>query len=274
GVGSIGQREDAEEALELGYDLVSVGKAYLVEPHWAEKIEKNEKVEDFVDIHDQRLLHIPSPLWKVMDFMIVDKEEEQRKYERLKALQNKKVKYNPGTYEVFAQGHNANLPMKVVFSEDEIVSIEVDDSNESEGIANPAFERLPNEIINGQTLNVDVISGATVTCEAVIEGVAEAIKQAGENPDILRARPKPVVEWSDETIEETTDVVVIGTGGAGLSAAASVLEQGKEVIMLEKFAAIGGNTIRTGGQVNAPEPSWQNTFPSLHGEQETLEALM
>ena len=63
--------------------------------------------------------------------------------------------------------------------------------------------------------------------------VAEAIKQAGEDPDVLRARPKPVVEWSNETIEETTDVVVIGTGGAGLSAAASVLEQGKDVIMLE-----------------------------------------
>lgn len=203
-----------------------------------------------------------------------DKEEEQRKYERIKALQNKQVKYKPGTYEVYAKGHNANLPMKVVFSEDKILSIDVDDSNESEGIANPAFERLPNEIINGQTLNVDVISGATVTCEGVIEGVAEAIKQAGEDPDVLRARPKPVVEWSNETIEETTDVVVIGTGGAGLSAAASVLEQGKDVIMLEKFAAIGGNTIRTGRQVNAPEPEWQNKFPALHGEQETLEQLM
>ena len=50
-----------------------------------------------------------------MDFMIVDKEEEQRKYERIKALQNKQVKYKPGTYEVYAKGHNANLPMKVVF---------------------------------------------------------------------------------------------------------------------------------------------------------------
>ena len=50
---------------------------------------------------------------------------------------------------------------------------------------------------------------------------------AGEDPDILRARPKPVVQWSDEVVEETTDVVVIGTGGAGLSAAATVLDEGK-----------------------------------------------
>ena len=63
----------------------------------------------------------------------------------------------------------------------------------------------------------------------------EAIEQAGEDPDVLRARPKPVVQWSNETIEETTDIVVIGTGGAGLSAAATALDEGKEVIMLENL---------------------------------------
>ena len=274
GVGSIAQRQDAEHALELGYDLLSVGKAYLVEPQWTDKISQNEEVEQFVDIHDQKVLHIPSPLWKVMDFMILDKEEEHRKYEKLKALQNKKVKFNKGTYHVYAKGHNGNLPMKVQLSEDKIVSIEVDDSGESEGIANPVFERLPQDIINGQTLNVDVISGATVTSEGIVQGIADAIEQAGEDPDILRARPKPVVQWSDEVVEETTDVVVIGTGGAGLSAAATVLDEGKEVIMLEKFAAIGGNTIRTGGQVNAAEPKWQNAFPALAGEKETLIQLL
>ena len=274
GVGSIAQRQDAEQALELGYDLLSVGKAYLVEPQWTDKISQNEEVEQFVDIHDQKVLHIPSPLWKVMDFMILDKEEEHRKYEKLKALQNKKVKFNKGTYHVYAKGHNGNLPMKVQLSEDKIVSIEVDDSGESEGIANPVFERLPQDIINGQTLNVDVISGATVTSEGIVQGIADAIEQAGEDPDILRARPKPVVQWSDEVVEETTDVVVIGTGGAGLSAAATVLDEGKEVIMLEKFAAIGGNTIRTGGQVNAAEPKWQNAFPALAGEKETLIQLL
>ncbi|MEJ7240405.1 FMN-binding protein, partial [Staphylococcus epidermidis] len=79
-------------------------------------------------------------------------------------------------------------------------------------------------IIEGQTLNVDVVSGATVTSEGIIQGIAEAIEQAGEDPDVLRARPKPVVQWSNETIEETTDIVVIGTGGAGLSAATTALD--------------------------------------------------
>lgn len=74
-----------------------------MEPQWTDKISQNEEVEQFVDIHDQKVLHIPSPLWKVMDFMILDKEEEHRKYEKLKALQNKKVKFNKGTYHVYAK---------------------------------------------------------------------------------------------------------------------------------------------------------------------------
>ena len=273
GVGGISQRKDAEEAIEK-YDLISVGKAYLVEPKWATKIMNDEEIKDFADINEQEALKIPGPLWKVMDFMIVDKAEEERKYERLKALQNVEVKFNPGTYSVFARGHNGDLPMEVTFSEDKILSIEIDDSTESEGIANPAFERLPQEIIDGQTLNVDVISGATVTSEAVIDGVAAAVEKAGMDPDVLRARPKKAVEWSNETIEETADVIVIGSGGAGLSAAAKVLENNGSVIVLEKFPALGGNTIRSGGPVNAPEPEWQRGFRSLAGEKEALIALM
>ena len=82
GVGGIGHRNDADEAIAIGYDLVSVGKAYLVEPKWATKMMNNEEVQDFADINEQKALRIPSPLWKVMDFMIVDRAEEERKYER------------------------------------------------------------------------------------------------------------------------------------------------------------------------------------------------
>lgn len=69
-----------------------------------------------------------------------------------------------------------------------------------------------------------------------------------------------------ETIEETVDIVVVGGGGAGLSATLTALDKGKSVILLEKFPAIGGNTVRTGGWVNAAEPKWQGDFPALPGE--------
>ena len=65
--------------------------------------------------------------------------------------------------------------MQVELSKDKIISVHVDDSGESEGIANPVFERLPRDIIDGQTLNVDVISGATVTSQGIIDGIADAI---------------------------------------------------------------------------------------------------
>lgn len=273
GVGGIHQKVDAEKALEDGYDAVSLGRAYLVEPAWATKVRNNEECKIYADIAEREKLKIPAPLWDIMDGLIIDSQEEERKRQRMKELQNVKVSFVPGTYSVSARGHNGNLPMEVTFSADKIINIVVDDRQESEGIANPAFERLPQLIIEGQTLNVDVISGATVTSQGVIDGVAEAIEAAGGNSEVLRYRPKAAVEWSNKVIEETVDIVVVGGGGAGLSAAVSALDKGKSVILLEKFPAIGGNTVRTGGWVNAAQPEWQRTFPSLDGEKETLIAL-
>jgi len=195
GVGGIGQRSDAEEALEAGYDLVSVGKAFLVEPHWVKKAEANEEIKNFVDIHEQSVLHIPSPLWDVMDFMIVDVQEEEAKYERLKELQNMHITFNPGTYEAFAESQHADVPMKVTFSNTEILAIEFDERKQSDAIEDSVFKRLPQEIIDAQTLQVDVISGATVTSEGVINGVANAIEQAGGNSEAMRVRSKATVQW-------------------------------------------------------------------------------
>lgn len=273
GVGSIAQWQDAEKALESGYDLVSVGKGYLVEPQWASKALNAESCAEFADIAQQQALKIPTPLWEIMDHMIVDSKAEALKHQRIKELQNIEIRFNPGKYTAYGRGHNADLPITVFFSEDEILSIEVDSSKESDGIANPAFERIPEQIVNGQTLNIDVISGATVSSNAVLDGVANAVDLAGGNSEALRHKAQAAVKWSSETVEETVDIVVVGGGGAGLSASLAALEKGKSVILLEKFPIIGGNTVRTGGWVNAADPEWQNEFPALLGERETLAAL-
>ncbi len=273
GVGGIAQREDAEKALAQGYDMVSIGKGYLVEPQWATKALNSEQCPEFADIAQQEELKIPTPLWQIMDYMIVDSQAEALKHQRIKELQNVKINFTPGEYTAFGRGHNGDLPITVSFSEEQILDIFVDSSKESDGIANPAFERIPEQIINGQTLNLDVISGATVSSQAVLDGVANAVDLAGGNSEALRYKAQAAVEWSSEVVVESVDIVVVGGGGAGLSAALSALDKGKSVILLEKFPMIGGNTVRTGGWVNAAEPEWQNGFAPLPGEKENLIAL-
>lgn len=184
----------------------------------------------------------------------------------------KELTFKPGTYHVRANGHNGSLPMTVELSEHRIEKIEVDSSGETKGIASPVFTEVPQDIIAGQSLNVGTVSGATVSSHGIIDGVADAVKEAGADPEVLRQRPKPEKATAqDESLE--TDIVVVGGGGAGLSAAAASLQSGKKVILLEKFPVIGGNTVRTGGPMNAADPEWQKEFKALPGEDHTLEEI-
>ncbi|MFC3927689.1 flavocytochrome c [Streptococcus caprae] len=184
-----------------------------------------------------------------------------------------KISFIPGTYQVTTVGHNGDLPMSVTLSEERIEAINIDSSGETGGIADIVFTRVPSEIIEGQTLNVDAISGASVTSNGVLDGVARAVRQAGGNPDVLRSRPKAPSALDKEDKTYDTDLVVVGGGGAGLAAAARALQCGKQVIVVEKFPSVGGNTVRAGGPMNAPDPAWQNTFAAHPGEDHNLQEL-
>jgi len=247
GVGSILQREDAQKALNLGYDLLAAGKAFLIEPDWVYSIRNNQKIATYADASKQEELVIPDPLWTFMDYMIIDPEEEKRKHERLKELQDVALSFTPGTYTVMASGHNKPIPMKVTFTKDRLSNIQVDDSGESEGLSDQVFEQIPKQIITGQTLNIDAISGASVSSQGVIDGIAEAVKLADGNVEVMKARPKPKVEWIDETIEKEVDVVVIGGGAAGIAAALRSSELGHSVTLIEKMSFIGGAISISGG---------------------------
>lgn len=247
GVGAILQRADAEDALQLGYDLLTAGKAFLIEPDWVNKLKANEPIPTYAAIHQQEELLVPDPLWSFMDYMIVDPEEEQRKYERLKELQNIKLTFTPGTYTVMSQGHNDPIPMNITFSKDRLERIEVDNSNESEGLSDQVFEQIPKQVIEGQTLNVDVVSGASVSSQGVIDGIAEAVALANGNAEVMRARPKPKVEWVDEVVISEADVVVIGGGAAGMAAALRADQLGQKVCLIEKRSFLGGAISISGG---------------------------
>lgn len=95
-----------------------------------------------------------------------------------------------------------------------------------------------------QNLSVDSVAGATVTSVALKRAIADAVTQAGGNPDLL---DKKAEDKKEETVELETDVVVVGGGSAGASAALSAEQAGLSVILLEKNAMIGGHTALSGG---------------------------
>lgn len=180
-----------------------------------------------------------------------------------------------GTYKVKAKGHGSSfMPMEVTLSDNAIQRIRVDASGETSGIADEVFKRLPAKIVKGQTLNVDTVAGATISSRGVVDGVAEAITLAGGDATEWKQRAKPEAATQAAQVEEyQTDVVVVGAGGAGLAAATRSLQHDKQVVILEKFPQLGGNTTRAGGPMNAADPDWQRGFTALTGEKETLEQL-
>lgn len=159
-------------------------------------------------------------------------------------------KYTPGTYSAVVTGMH-EMTVTITVSENEIVDIKVD-HKETPGIGEPAVASIPAEILELQGLGVDAMSGATLTSNALIEGVIDGLKQAGlTDTDIeeLKSITKVVEQESDEQF--TADVVVIGAGGAGMAAAVTAHQAGKTVLVIEKTGKMGGNTILSGGALNA-----------------------
>ena len=184
------------------------------------------------------------------------------------------ITFKAGTYEGTAKGHNADLKVSVTVDETSIKEINILEHNESPVISDPAFEKIPNEIITNQSLNVDTVSGATVSSTAIIAAVTEALKQSGADIDALNKK----AEGNDviaEDIELTTDVLVVGAGGAGMAAAVTAHQNGAEVLIIEKMGKVGGNTMISGTAYNAADPVRQpaqgiEDSPEKHYEQ-TLE---
>lgn len=163
--------------------------------------------------------------------------------------------FTAGTYTGTAQGFGGDVTATVTLSETEITDIQVVGDQETDGLGSVAIEQLPPKMLEVQSPNVDAMSGATVTSNAIIEAVTAALSQAGVDASALV--PK---EAEDKALEEQTleaDVVVIGAGGAGMTAAITAHEAGKEVILLEKMPYAGGNTTKSTGGMNAAETSVQ-----------------
>lgn len=164
----------------------------------------------------------------------------------LVSAQSDDVTYTPGTYTGSAEGRNGLIEVEVSFTDDRIVSIEVVSHNETDGLSDASFEDIPQQVIESQSLAVEVVSGASATSNAVIEAISDAVNQAGADPAVLASR-EIVVEESDEVEELATQVVVVGGGASGLASALRSDELGLDVILLEKMSFLGGAISISGG---------------------------
>ncbi len=147
--------------------------------------------------------------------------------------------FTSGTYTSKGTGFGGELEIEVSFSETEITDVKILNHSETKNIGDLALERIKNQIVSQQTLAVEAVSGATRSSNAILEAVEDAVKQAGGNVEALKsnAAPKPG-EGKVEKLE--ADVVVVGGGASGVSAAVAAGDKGAKVILLEKTAVIGG----------------------------------
>ena len=161
-----------------------------------------------------------------------------------------------GAYTAASRGKHADVNVTVTVADGKIASIEIGDNNEMPGMVESVEKLLLPVIVENQTLNVDNVTGATVTSAAVLSAVTDALAQAGFDTAALQSADNaaPTYEAPEVT---AADVVVIGAGGAGLSAALTASAAGKSVVVIEKLPSIGGNTQISGGGMAAPCNSMQ-----------------
>ena len=169
-------------------------------------------------------------------------------------------------------GGKGAIEVSVTVDENGVVTdIQVTKNGDTAGIADAAVEAMPGRIMAAQSANVDGVSGATMTSEAIKMAVLDAVTAAGLD----------TVKWSTYAATEAakaddatynTDIVIIGAGGAGMTAALTAAEKGADVIILESQAAVGGNSVRATGGMNAADTPAQdeNEFGESAGVEKTL----
>ena len=181
---------------------------------------------------------------------------------------------------VTGQGIGIDGPVVVEVKADATTIYEVTilEQNETPGIGSVAVEKLPGDIVAANSLDVDGITGATVSSTAIKTAITEALVSAGFDPAAYTGAAAPAEDAAPAEAEQITldcDVVVIGAGGAGMTAAITAKDAGAEVIVLESTSFPGGNSVRSTGGMNAGPTEWRNAneFGEAAGVEATLKKV-
>ena len=162
------------------------------------------------------------------------------------------------------------VTVTVTLTDGVITACKVVGDSETEGIGSVVVESAPDEIVSGNKGAIDVVSGATITSEAINEALAAALAAAGlDAADFTGNEDASAAE--DRVID--TDIVIVGAGGAGMTAAIAAANEGRDVVIVESQAMVGGNSVRATGGMNAAETPAQdeNEFTESAGVEKTLE---
>lgn len=161
--------------------------------------------------------------------------------------------FTAGTYTGSGEGYNGPVEVSVTFDDKNVTAIEVTSSKETEHVGDIAFDILIPDMIKANGTGVDAVSGATFSSRALKEAVNAAAEEAGVT-NASQFAANTVEVKAQDPIEDTWDVVIVGAGGAGITAAAQAAQDGNTVLVIEKNAEIGGNTLVSGGQYQSVMP--------------------
>ena len=177
----------------------------------------------------------------------------------------------PGTYEAAAQGFHGDVKLSVTVDAEKITAIDILEHSETEGIGAAALPKLVEAVLANQTIGVDSVAGATVTSEAFKAAMTDALTQAGADMDKMTAA---VAASELEDVQMDADVVVVGAGAAGLSAALKTAQNGHSVILLEKMGVIGGASAMAGSGTMATGSKWQKEDGYEDSAEKLVEDMM
>lgn len=237
GVGNVVNQIDVETAIDNGYDLVAVGRACIAYPDWISRIEKGEQLELTISSDKREELNIPEPLWRfsLVEALIRDA-----------SLNNKKFK--PGQYQEKVNDESYEFLINVELGKDFIKDMQLVNANEFDHQILDNFAEIKQRIINSNSPHVDAISGATSQCEAFKKAVTKAMTQSNK---------EAIIAEGGDPNDKSYDIVVVGSGGAGLASAIRAHDLGASVVVVEKMPVIGGNTNKASAGMNAAETKFQ-----------------
>ncbi len=175
-----------------------------------------------------------------------------------------------GDFTGTAKGFGGDVSVTLTLTDGAITGCTAEGKEETQGVGSEAIAKMPGEIAESGSIAVDGVSGATVTSTAIKEAAAAALTAAGLNPDDYKTAVENNAAAEDSTVD--ADVVVVGAGGAGMTAAITAAAEGKSVVILESQSMVGGNSVRATGGMNAGKTVYQdeNEFGESAGVEKTL----